>query len=113
VHHGRAIIKGLRIAPALTLNDFGTARPRPPFGERFWQTRGSMADRKIEDEPLQMTHPEQAGATSHDLGPNSAIGRRLKAYYDDVASEPVPDRFLSLLDALDAAESGAQKPERG
>ena len=71
-----------------------------------------MADHKNEDESLQMTHPEQAGAVAHDLGPNSAIGRRLKAYYDDVASEPVPDRFLSLLDALDAAESGPQTTDR-
>ncbi|WP_224007904.1 NepR family anti-sigma factor [Aureimonas sp. SA4125] len=59
-----------------------------------------------------MTHAEQAGPTSQDLGPHSAIARKLKAYYDDVASEPVPDRFLSLLDALDAAESGAQKQKR-
>ncbi|WP_370193678.1 NepR family anti-sigma factor [Aurantimonas coralicida] len=36
------------------------------------------------------------------------MGKRLKAYYDDVASEPVPDRFLSLLDALDAAESSSK-----
>jgi len=40
-----------------------------------------------------------------DLGTSSAIGRRLKAYYDDVASEPVPDRFLMLLEALDKAEA--------
>ncbi|MEN3791500.1 NepR family anti-sigma factor [Fulvimarina sp. MAC3] len=38
----------------------------------------------------------------------SAIGDRLKAYYNDVASEPVPDRFLSLLEQLDQAE-GEQK----
>ncbi|RIY02211.1 hypothetical protein D3218_07535 [Aureimonas flava] len=47
-----------------------------------------------------------------DLGSTSAIGRRLKAYYDDVASEPVPDRFMSLLDALDAAEAKS-KPREG
>ncbi|MCK5932645.1 MAG: hypothetical protein KAG89_10795 [Fulvimarina manganoxydans] len=35
----------------------------------------------------------------------SAIGDRLKAYYNDVAAEPVPDRFLSLLERLDQAES--------
>ncbi|WP_306304359.1 NepR family anti-sigma factor [Aureimonas sp. AU4] len=49
------------------------------------------------------------------LGTSSAIGRRLKAYYDDVASEPVPDRFLMLLDALDKAESepsGKTSPSR-
>mgnify|MGYP007017182688 CR=1 FL=1 len=43
----------------------------------------------------------------------NAIGRRLKAYYEDVASEPVPDRFLSLLDALDAAEKGGSKSGMG
>ena len=47
------------------------------------------------------------------LGASSAIGRRLKAYYEDVASEPVPDRFLSLLDALDAAEKGGPKSGMG
>lgn len=49
--------------------------------------------------------PEVPGARGQgaELGNSSAIGRRLKAYYDDVAAEPVPDRFLSLLDALDAA----------
>lgn len=65
--------------------------------------------------------PKEAGGASppgrsfgSELGSSSAIGRRLKAYYDDVASEPVPDRFLSLLDALDAAESdGARARDRG
>ncbi|RZI55146.1 MAG: hypothetical protein EOP94_05405 [Zymomonas sp.] len=61
---------------------------------------------------MQMTHSVQTGASAHDLGSNSAIGRRLKAYYDDVASEPVPDRFLALLDALDAAETSTTSPER-
>ena len=46
--------------------------------------------------------------TAPDLGAGSAIGKRLKAYYEDVASEPVPDRFLSLLDQLDAAEKKAK-----
>jgi hypothetical protein len=64
-----------------------------------------MEDRENEGENVQMTHSVPTGGPAHDLGSNSAIGRRLKAYYDDVASEPVPDRFLALLDALDAAES--------
>lgn len=32
------------------------------------------------------------------------IGRKLKAEFDSVVSEPVPDRFLSLLEKLEAAE---------
>lgn len=47
-----------------------------------------------------------------DLGPSSAIGKRLKAYYDDVASEPVPDRFMALLDQLDAAETVTKTSNR-
>lgn len=30
-----------------------------------------------------------------------AIGSRLRAYYDEVAREPVPDRFVELLKRLD------------
>jgi Anti-sigma factor NepR len=30
------------------------------------------------------------------------IGRRLREYYDDVAKQPVPDRFAELLRKLDA-----------
>ena len=29
-----------------------------------------------------------------------AIGSRLRAYYDEVAREPVPDRFVALLKRL-------------
>lgn len=68
-----------------------------------------------EDQPKEAAvQPSAARAQGGELGTSSAIGRRLKAYYDDVASEPVPDRFLSLLDKLDAAASkdsnGGQGP---
>ena len=29
------------------------------------------------------------------------IGQRLKTYYEDVANEPVPDRFMDLLKQLE------------
>ncbi|KAA0972327.1 hypothetical protein FPY71_04305 [Aureimonas fodinaquatilis] len=58
-----------------------------------------------------MDHQQRPPKASLDKSPSapdtsagSAIGKRLKAYYEDVASEPVPDRFLSLLEQLDAAE---------
>lgn len=35
----------------------------------------------------------------------AAIGNRLRAYYDEVAREPVPERFLDLLKHLDEPES--------
>lgn len=31
----------------------------------------------------------------------TTIGRKLRAAYDDILEEPVPDRFLNLLDELD------------
>jgi hypothetical protein len=57
-------------------------------------------------------HPE-AGAgsapsrsTGRELG--DAIGRQLKALFDDVAAEPVPDRLRELLDELER-KSGKTK----
>ncbi len=36
-----------------------------------------------------------------------AIGRSLKAHYDDLVSAPVPDRLLVLLAELEAKEKGS------
>jgi hypothetical protein len=33
-----------------------------------------------------------------------AIGRALKAHYDDLVREPLPERFLRLLEDLEAQE---------
>jgi hypothetical protein len=33
------------------------------------------------------------------------IGQRLRKYYDSVAEQPVPDRFMDLLNQLEAAAS--------
>jgi hypothetical protein len=72
-----------------------------------------MEDRDNREGAQPQPQPDTASGGSTDLGSSSAIGKRLKAYYDDVASEPVPDRFLSLLDALDAAESASKTPRQG
>jgi Anti-sigma factor NepR len=34
-----------------------------------------------------------------------AIGSRLRAYYDEVAREPIPERFVDLLKRLDTDKS--------
>ncbi len=36
----------------------------------------------------------------------AAIGRRLKAEYESVLSEPIPERFTELLDALERTGDG-------
>ena len=41
-----------------------------------------------------------------DASVEKAIGSRLRAFYDEVAKEPVPDRFVDLLKRLDEQDSG-------
>ncbi|MXN63640.1 RNA polymerase [Stappia sp. GBMRC 2046] len=36
--------------------------------------------------------------------PNQEIGRKLKAYYQAIEAEPIPDKFLDLLEKLEEAE---------
>ncbi|WP_099864840.1 NepR family anti-sigma factor [Pararhizobium haloflavum] len=55
---------------------------------------------------------EDAGGGAHnqhqpleDLS-SSHIGKRLKSIYDEIVSEPVPDKFTSLLESLERAEKG-------
>ena len=43
-----------------------------------------------------------AGAASGKPPVLDMIGRRLRDYYDEVARQPVPDRFLDLLNQLEA-----------
>lgn len=35
----------------------------------------------------------------------NALGRELKALYEQIVSEPIPDRFIDLLDRLEEAEA--------
>jgi len=39
----------------------------------------------------------------------SQIGKKLRAQFDEVLSEPVPDRFVELLNQLEAAEKKPAK----
>ncbi|MBB4002460.1 MAG: NepR family anti-sigma factor [Aurantimonas endophytica] len=71
-----------------------------------------MDDRDTKDPMFQEKQHQRSPTPTPQFGVQTAIGKRLKAYYDDVASEPVPDRFLSLLDALDAAESASKNADR-
>ena len=45
----------------------------------------------------------QSPATKRDVSlVNNAVSGKLKAYYDDIAAQDIPDRFKDLLDRLDA-----------
>jgi hypothetical protein len=43
-----------------------------------------------------------------DTRSQEAIGRALKAHYDDLVQAPVPDKFMELLDRLEATERSAK-----
>lgn len=44
----------------------------------------------------------QRPATKNDISlVNKAVSGKLKAYYDDIAAQDIPDRFKDLLDRLD------------
>ncbi len=47
-----------------------------------------------------MKTPSATKPDVHDL-----IGRKLRDYYDEVAHQPVPDRFVELLQRLDSKTS--------
>jgi len=43
--------------------------------------------------------------------PNAQIATKLRAFYHSVQDEALPQRFLDLLEKLDAVESSAQRAE--
>jgi hypothetical protein len=50
------------------------------------------------------TKPRVGGGRGLDARSQEAIGRSLKAHYEDLVRAPVPDKFLEMLDRLEAAE---------
>ena len=44
-----------------------------------------------------------------DLKPYEAIGRALRAHYDDLLREPLPQRFEELLSQLDGESAASRK----
>lgn len=66
-----------------------------------------MAHPRDDDDPTQ--DAETFGAEPVlDRRVQDAIGRSLKAHYDDLVKAPIPDRFLVLLAQLEAKEQQAQ-----
>jgi Anti-sigma factor NepR len=66
-----------------------------------------MNEQKSPDRPAAETpetakkpgRPDKAGQL------NEHIGKELRAMFDDVVAEPVPDRFRQLLDALEQKQA--------
>jgi hypothetical protein len=53
--------------------------------------------------------PRVGGGRGLDARSQEAIGRSLKAHYEDLVRAPVPDKFLEMLDRLEAAEESKPK----
>ncbi len=62
------------------------------------ENRGSGLKKQIK--PLKLSSKPEA---------TDLIGLQLRKYYDEVANQPVPDRFLNLLEELDEAASAKKQ----
>jgi hypothetical protein len=60
----------------------------------------SMSDNQTREKAA----PELSGAYAE-------IPKKLKAYYDSLQEEAIPDRFLDLLEKLDRAEQAAKQAD--
>ncbi len=49
--------------------------------------------------------------TDDGLGPNSDIGAKLRAFYGAVQDQPIPDKFLDLLEKLDEVERASARKD--
>jgi hypothetical protein len=65
-------------------------------------TRGSV-DQVMKDEK---NKPGKTGGLNAEI--QSRIGHQLRAMYDDVVRQGVPDRFADLIRKLDASEADSQ-----
>jgi len=64
-----------------------------------------MKKEKEKGRPMNITSRGRTDGSGKARGADSsverAIGSRLRAFYDEVAREPVPERFVELLKRLD------------
>jgi Anti-sigma factor NepR len=59
----------------------------------------------VKSQVIKATGPGKQGGLNAEI--QSRIGHQLRAMYDDVVRQGVPDRFADLIRKLDAPEGGA------
>jgi hypothetical protein len=59
----------------------------------------------VKSQASKITGPGKQGGLNAEI--QSRIGHQLRAMYDDVVRQGVPDRFADLIRKLDAPEAGA------
>jgi hypothetical protein len=65
--------------------------------------------RPLSPRPKRPGRPKVAVEATDPVG--EAIGSKLRALYDEVASEPVPDRFMALLKRLESDGPGSDSSQ--
>jgi hypothetical protein len=76
-------------------------RPRLMNSKKLPPTASkSESSSSVPPQPIHTS--EQAGMLDRSL--QAQLGRQLRAIFSDVAEEPVPDRFVKLLEALESRE---------
>ena len=69
-------------------------------------TTSARGPKKASEPSGTRRRPPKSGA-SVQMQVQDHIGRQLRAVYDDLLSQPVPDRFLELLEQLDQSKPQA------
>jgi Anti-sigma factor NepR len=64
----------------------------------------TMAKRKPDREQDQSA-PAPAAAAGNDFALHEHIGRQLRGIFDEVVTQPVPEKFRKLLDELERKQS--------
>jgi hypothetical protein len=67
-------------------------------------SQGSGGSRKNKGQKMRADNPAHSPLDSSgqlDLRVQTEIGKRLRAIYDDVINEPVPSKFMELLEKLE------------
>jgi len=75
---------------------------------------GSRGRRNAKGEKMQAgtdTRPGRSAAPRIDLRIQREIGKHLRAHYDDLVNEPVPDKFIELLQKLERSVSEKSESE--
>lgn len=71
-------------------------------GEQTGMNNKNSTPQQTQEPRLPHRHSTPHGMLDRTL--QAQLGRQLRAIYSDVAEEPVPDRFVRLLEELEAAE---------
>jgi hypothetical protein len=82
----------------------GQPQARPAANEGSKSGVGTVKDDKMNEMSVPRGRRSDTG-----LGSNSDIGAKLRAFYGAVQDQPIPDKFLDLLEKLDQVEEAYKR----